>query len=87
MWLSNILLALLITLSLQADGVLITTSFSNFACLKNQNKDLAIIRALQSTGTVDAAAPNNIKLSNQAGLLTDVMMVVCPGKSASGQVN
>ena len=86
----NLHLALVLTLvvgTLQAEGVIVAGQFNNFTCLKTTGKNLVIIRALQSTGTVDTSALNNIKLANQAGFLTDVYMFVCPGKNASTQVN
>lgn len=81
------LLFLFVTISLGAEGVIINTQFSNYTCLKNQGKHLTIIRALQSTGVVDPLSLNNIKLSNQAGFLTDIHLAVCPGKSAVAQIN
>ena len=81
------LLSLCVGLTLQAEGVIINTQFTNYSCLKSQGKDLVIIRALQSTGVVDPLALNNIKLANQAGFLTDIHLNVCPGKNATTQIN
>ena len=83
-----LLLSLLLVATLQAEGILLVTpSFSNFTCLKASHKDLVVIRALLPTGTIDSTAPNNIKLANQAGFLTDVAMYPCVGKNATSQVN
>jgi hypothetical protein len=79
-------LALLHT-SKSALGVDISGKFNNFTCLKDSGRDLAIIRAYHSYGAVDTDAPDNIKQSNMAGLLTDVYLFPCRGKNATTQVN
>jgi hypothetical protein len=61
--------------------------FSNYACVKQQGYDRTIIRAYHSYGAIDLDAPNNIKLSNAAGLATDVYMFPCRGKNATVQSN
>ena len=68
-----VLLGLLFILSSAADGIIVKRAFSNYTCVK-QYKDLAIIRAYLPTGIVDPDALANIKASNAAGLLTDVLM-------------
>jgi hypothetical protein len=70
-----------------AFGVDIAGQFNNYTCLKAAGKDLAIIRAYHSYGAVDTDAPNNIKQSNFAGLLTDVYFFPCRGKNATTQMN
>jgi len=61
--------------------------FTNYTCLKQQGYDRSIIRAYHSYGAIDTDAPSNIKLSNQAGLATDVYMFPCKGKNATFQAN
>lgn len=68
-------------------GVDISGKFNNFTCLKESGRDLAIIRAYHSYGAIDTDAPNNIRQSNLAGLLTDVYLFPCRGKNATTQVN
>jgi hypothetical protein len=87
LFISLILLLALLHLSDAALGVDISGRFNNFTCLKDAGRDLAIIRAYHSYGAVDTDAPDNIKQSNMAGLLTDVYMFPCRGKNATTQVN
>ena len=82
-----LILSVLITLAVSADVVDLAGKFSNYTCLKQQGYERAIIRAYHSYGAIDTDAPNNIKLSNAAGLATDVYMFPCRGKNATTQVN
>jgi hypothetical protein len=84
-----VLAALLVLLQFgsAALAVDIAGKFSNFTCLKDSGRDLAIIRAYHSYGAIDTDAPNNIRQSNLAGLLTDVYLFPCRGKNATTQVN
>jgi GH25 family lysozyme M1 (1,4-beta-N-acetylmuramidase) len=84
---SFIFLALLLTASYAANVVDLAGVFSDYTCLKQQGYDRAIIRAYHSYGAIDLDAPNNIKLSNAAGLATDVYMFPCRGKNATMQSN
>jgi hypothetical protein len=61
--------------------------FKNYTCLKATGIDHAIIRAYHSYGAVDLDAPENIRLSNEAGLSTDAYMFPCRGKNATSQAN
>lgn len=81
------LLAFIVTLTLSANVVDLAGQFSDYTCLKQQGYDRAIIRAYHSYGAIDLDAPQNIKLSNQAGLATDVYMFPCRGKNATLQAN
>lgn len=85
----NILLivTLLISVSFAANVVDLAGVFNDYTCLKQQGYERAIIRAYHSYGAIDLDATNNIKLSNAAGLATDVYMFPCRGKSATLQVN
>ncbi len=82
-----LILSLLIALSYSANVVDLAGSFSDYNCLKQQGYSRAIIRAYHSYGAIDLDAPNNIKLSNAAGLATDVYMFPCRGKNATLQAN
>ncbi len=82
-----LILSVLITLAVSADVVDLAGKFSNYTCLKQQGYERSIIRAYHSYGAIDTDAPNNIKLSNAAGLATDVYMFPCRGKNATTQVN
>lgn len=81
------LLFLLITVTFSANVIDLAGRFSNYTCLKSNGYDRTIIRAYHSYGAIDLDAPNNIKLSNAAGLSTDVYMFPCRGKNATTQSN
>jgi hypothetical protein len=84
---SFILLTLLITITLSVNVVDLAGVFTDYTCLKQQGYDRTIIRAYHSYGAIDLDATNNIKLSNAAGLATDVYMFPCRGKNATMQAN
>ena len=81
------ILLILLQISNSANVVDLAGKFTNYNCLKQNGYSRAIIRAYHSYGAIDLEAPDNIKLSNQAGLATDVYMFPCRGKSADLQVN
>lgn len=82
-----LIVTLLFSVSLAANVVDLAGVFKDYTCLKQQGYERAIIRAYHSYGAIDLDATNNIKLSNAAGLATDVYMFPCRGKSATLQVN
>lgn len=82
-----LVLLALVSLCMSVDMVDLAGKFQNYTCLKQQGFDRAIIRAYHSYGAVDQDAPSNIKLSNEAGLATDVYMFPCRGKNATVQAN
>lgn len=84
---SILILSLLVTVCLSANVVDLAGVFTDYTCLKQQGYDRAIIRAYHSYGAIDLDATNNVKLSNAAGLATDVYMFPCRGKNATTQVN
>ncbi len=81
------ILLILLQISNSANVVDLAGKFTNYNCLKQNGYSRAIIRAYHSYGAIDLEAPDNIKLSNQAGLATDVYMFPCRGKSADLQVS
>ncbi len=81
------LLAILFIASYSANVVDLAGVFNDYTCLRQQGYDRAIIRTYHSYGAIDLDAPNNIKLSNAAGLATDVYMFPCRGKNATMQSN
>lgn len=82
-----LILALLLSVCFSANVVDLAGVFNDYTCLKQQGYDRSIIRAYHSYGAIDLDAPNNIKLSNAAGLATDVYMFPCRGKNATLQAN
>lgn len=73
-------------------GVDLSTSASKtaFSCLKDQGYDFVIVRAYQSIGQPDRAAPATIANAKAAGFnYVDVYMFPCPkcSKSARDQVS
>jgi hypothetical protein len=81
------ILLILLQISNSANVVDLAGKFTNYNCLKQNGYSRAIIRAYHSYGAIDLEAPDNIKLSNQAGLATDVYMFPCRGKSPDLQVS
>lgn len=84
---SLLIVILLISVCYSANVVDLAGVFTNYTCLKQQGYERSIIRAYHSYGAIDLDASNNIKLSNAAGLATDVYMFPCRGKSAALQAN
>lgn len=82
-----LLLPVFFIISYSANVVDLAGVFNDYTCLKQQGYERTIIRAYHSYGAIDLDAPNNIKLSNAAGLATDVYMFPCRGKNATMQSN
>jgi len=82
-----LLLTLFIVCTHSGNVVDLAGVFSDYTCIKQQGYERAIIRAYHSYGAIDLDAPSNIKLSNAAGLATDVYMFPCRGKNATMQAN
>lgn len=84
-----ILAALLLVPSLCVLGVDVSQLFSTstYQCIKNSGYQFAIIRGYCSYGGVDAHVVNNLQNAKAAGLITDIYMFPCRGKSASAQVD
>ena len=83
------LVFLLIVSSLCTLGVDVSQLFSTstYQCMKNNGYSFAIIRGYCSYGGVDANIINNLNNARAAGLITDIYMFPCRGKSASAQVD
>ena len=62
-------------------------STSTYQCMKNNGVQFAIPRGFYSYGAVDANVVNNLQNAKAAGLITDIYMFPCRGKSASAQVD
>ena len=62
-------------------------STSTFQCMKNNGYQFAIIRGYCSFGGVDTHAVSSLQNAKAAGLITDIYMFPCRGKSASAQVD
>lgn len=84
-----ILLALVVAPTLCVLGVDVSQLFSTstYQCMKNSGYQFAIIRGYCSYGGVDAHVVNNLQNAKAAGLITDIYMFPCRGKSASAQVD
>ena len=62
-------------------------STSTYQCIKNNGYTFAIIRGYCSYGGVDSNIISNLNNARAAGLITDIYMFPCRGKSASAQVD
>jgi hypothetical protein len=84
-----ILALLLVVSSLCTLGVDVSQLFSTstYQCMKNNGYSFAIIRGYCSYGGVDGNIVNNLNNARAAGLITDIYMFPCRGKSASAQVD
>jgi hypothetical protein len=60
---------------------------SAFQCLKSNGYSFAIIRGYCSFGGPDSNAVQSLKNAKAAGLITDIYMFPCRGKSAAAQVD
>ena len=80
---------LLIAPSLCVLGVDVSQLFSTstYQCMKNNGYTFAIIRGYCSDGGVDPNIVSNLNNARGAGLITDIYMFPCRGKSASAQVD
>eukprot|EP01116_Phalansterium_solitarium_P017426 TRINITY_DN4290_c0_g1_i2.p1 TRINITY_DN4290_c0_g1~~TRINITY_DN4290_c0_g1_i2.p1 ORF type:complete len:214 (-),score=80.96 TRINITY_DN4290_c0_g1_i2:160-801(-) len=55
------------------------TSTSSFQCMRNQGAEFAIVRAWESIGQFDSAAPGSVAAAHAAGIpYVDVYMFPCP---------
>ena len=84
-----LLVLLLVVSSLCTLGVDVSQLFSTstYQCMKNNGYAFAIIRGYCSYGGVDGNVVNNLNNARAAGLITDIYMFPCRGKSASAQVD
>jgi hypothetical protein len=85
-----VLLALLLVApSLCVLGVDVSQLFSTatYQCMKNSGYIFAIIRGYYSYGAVDVHVVQNLQNARAAGMITDIYMFPCRGKSASAQVD
>lgn len=62
-------------------------STSTYQCMKSNGYTFAIIRGYCSYGGVDANVVQGLKNAKAAGLITDIYMFPCRGKSATAQVD
>ena len=83
------LLAGLLVAVLAVKGVDVSQPFSTatYQCMKNNGVSFAIIRGYCSYGGVDSHAVAGLQAARAAGLVTDIYMFPCRGKSATAQVN
>ena len=84
-----ILFLLFILPILSVKGVDISQLFSTstFQCLKNNGQSFVIPRGFYSFGAVDDHVVQNLNNARAAGLITDIYMFPCRGKSAASQVD
>jgi hypothetical protein len=84
-----ILLICLMTESLCTLGVDVSQLFSTstYQCMKSNGYNFAIIRGYCSYGGVDPNIVSNLNNARAAGLITDIYMFPCRGKSGSAQVD
>ena len=83
------LLIALIVPSLCVLGVDVSQLFSTstYQCMKNNGYSFVIIRGWYSFGAVDKNVVSNLNNAKAAGLITDIYMFPCRGKSATAQVD
>jgi len=84
-----LLVFLIIAPCLCVKGVDISQLFSTatYQCMKNNNFEFAIPRGFYSYGALAANVVHNLQNAKAAGLITDIYMFPCRGKSASAQVD
>jgi len=82
-------MALFFTPALCVLGVDVSQLFSvsTYQCMKNNGYQFAIIRGYCSFGGIDTHAVDSLKNAKSAGLITDIYMFPCRGKSGSAQVD
>lgn len=70
-------------------GVDVSQLFSTatYQCMKSNGYSFAIIRGYCSYGALDKNAPQSLTNAKNAGLITDIYMFPCRGKSATAQVD
>ena len=90
----KLILVCLLCLSLMVDvncvlGVDVSQLFttSTYQCMKSNGYSFAIIRGYCSYGGVDKNVVQGLTNAKNAGLITDIYMFPCRGKSASSQVS
>lgn len=62
-------------------------STSTYQCMKSNGYQFAIIRGYCSFGGMDTHAVQSLINARNAGLITDIYMFPCRGKSATAQVD
>ena len=62
-------------------------STSTYQCMKSSGYSFAIIRGYCSYGGVDSNAVQGLKNAKAAGMITDIYMFPCRGKTAQSQVD
>lgn len=90
----KVYLALLVLISLAGTascvlGVDVSQLFSTstYQCMKSNGYQFAIIRGYCSFGGLDTHAVQSLSNAKSAGLITDIYMFPCRGKSATAQVD
>lgn len=70
-------------------GVDVSQLFSTatYQCMKSNGYEFNILRGYCSYGGVDHNAVQNLQNAKAAGLITDIYMFPCRGKSGSAQVD
>lgn len=58
---------------------------STYQCIKQSGNLFAIIQTTLQNGTFDANTPQNLYNAASGGLLTDIKMIPCRGRSAISQ--
>jgi len=83
------LIACLLTQSYCSLGVDVSQLFqtSTYQCMKSNGYSFVIIRGYCSYGGVDANVVHNLANAKAAGLITDIYMFPCRGKSGTAQVD
>lgn len=90
---NKIAVLLLLCISLQiaesSVGVDVSQLFSTgtYQCMANNGYEFAILRGYCSYGGVDGNAVQGLQNARNAGLITDVYMFPCRGKSGTAQVD
>lgn len=79
----------LLSVALAVKGVDVSQPFSTstYTCMKNNGVAFSVIRGYCSYGGIDAHAVEGLNAARAAGLITDIYMFPCRGKSATAQVN
>lgn len=62
-------------------------STSTYQCMKSNGYEFNILRGYCSYGGVDHNAVQNLQNARAAGLITDIYMFPCRGKSGTAQVD
>jgi hypothetical protein len=84
-----LLVALIVVPSLCTLGVDVSQLFptSTYQCMKNNGYTFVILRGYCSFGGMDTNAVSNLNNARAAGMITDIYMFPCRGKSGSAQVD